>query len=92
VNRLVAEVAQVEGVGKHKAMYGCISRTEFGLMCTYELLKIVQAGKSISLGVIHTHWKRLSLEEADFVRTKVVLLISMKVLMIPKYSSVRDKR
>jgi hypothetical protein len=32
-NRLVAEVARLEDMGKNNAMYGCISKTTIGLPC-----------------------------------------------------------
>jgi hypothetical protein len=67
VDRLVAEVARVEDVGKDNAMCGCISETTFGLSCACELLKTVQAGSLISVDVIYTHWKRLSLDDANLV-------------------------
>ncbi|MCI11145.1 hypothetical protein A2U01_0032245, partial [Trifolium medium] len=44
------------------------ARTAFGLPCTCELVNIVMERKPISLDIIHSHWKRQSLEDADLIQ------------------------
>jgi hypothetical protein len=58
----------VENVGANKSKCGCLSRTTFWLPCACELVKTIKAVKPISLDVIHIHWKRLSLDDANVIK------------------------
>ncbi|MCI22878.1 otubain [Trifolium medium] len=66
--RILAEVRRAKDVGLDKSKYGCISRTTFGLPCACELSNVVMERNPISLDIIHSHWKRLSLEDADLIQ------------------------
>ena len=63
IKKIKEEIARIDFVQSNADLCGCLVRNTLGLPCAHELWMIFQKRKTIPANALHTHWRKLAVDE-----------------------------